>query len=124
MRRQFAATIVSVAAIAAAVFLYRILSSPSVAGKEGAKQTNVAIGSKAIAVLPFANLSADLGNGYFVSGMRDEILTCLAHLHGLVVRSRTSTHRYQSHPEDLGALSRALGVATVLEGRVQKENDV
>jgi TolB-like protein len=81
------------------------------------------IDRKSIAVLPFENLSADQSNAYFVSGMRDEILTCLARLRDLNVRSRTSTQKYQSHPDDLGAVSRELGVATVLEGSVQKAGD-
>src|SRR5207248_8767564 len=58
-----------------------------------------------------------------VSGMRDEILTSLAQLGDLNVRSRTSTRKYQSHPEDLEALSHELGVASVLEGSVQKSGD-
>ena len=83
----------------------------------------MSIDNRAIAVLPFENLSNDASNAYFVSGVRDEILTSLAQLRDLTVRSRTSTQRYQSHPEDLALLSRELGVATVLEGSVQKADE-
>lgn len=80
----------------------------------------VAIDGNSIAVLPFANLSEEEANAYFVSGMRDEILTSLAQLRDLNVRSRTSTQKYQSHPEDLGALGRELGVAMFWKGACKK----
>ncbi len=121
--RKLTATIVVLAAAAAAVMLFRIRPAPSEAENEMKPIPAVPIDRNALAVLPFENLSDDEGNGYFVSGVRDEILTNLAQLHNLVVRSRTSTQKYQSHPEDLGALSRELGVATVLEGSVQKASD-
>ena len=121
--RKLTALIVIVAAVAAGVTVFRFQHSQQAI--EAAKQPPlaVAIESKSIAVLPFANLSDDKANAYFVSGMRDEILTSLAQLRDLNVRSRTSTQKYQSHPEDLGALSRELGVASVLEGSVQKAGD-
>ncbi|HVR81538.1 MAG TPA: hypothetical protein VHF02_05605 [Luteimonas sp.] len=78
---------------------------------------------KSIAVLPFENLSADKDNAYFASGMQDEILTRLAGIRDLKVISRTSTAKYSSHPEDLKTVGQQLGVATVLEGSVQKAGD-
>ncbi len=75
---------------------------------------------KSIAVLPFENLSTDKGNAYFASGMQDMILTQLVGIGGLKVISRTSTEKYPSHPEDVKSIARQLGVATLLEGTVQK----
>lgn len=75
---------------------------------------------KSVAVLPFANLSTDEGNAYFASGMQDMILTQLVGIGGLKVISRTSTEKYPSHPEDVKTIARQLGVATLLEGTVQK----
>nr|WP_199038991.1 winged helix-turn-helix domain-containing protein [Dyella sp. ASV24] len=75
---------------------------------------------KSIAVLPFENLSTDKSNAYFASGMQDMILTQLVGIGGLKVISRTSTERYPSHPEDIKTIARQLGVATLLEGTVQK----
>ncbi len=79
-----------------------------------------AIPAKSIAVLPFENLSNDQDNAYLVAGMQDLILTKLADIADLKVISRTSTMKYQSHPDDLATIGRELGVATVLEGSVQK----
>jgi TolB-like protein/Tfp pilus assembly protein PilF len=78
---------------------------------------------KSIAVLPFENLSDDKSNAYFADGIQDEILTRLATIADLKVISRTSTAKYKSKPEDLRTVSRQLGVATVLEGSVQKAAD-
>src|SRR6476659_3887170 len=79
--------------------------------------------SKSIAVLPFENLSDDKGAAYFADGIQDEILTKLAGIADLKVISRTSTAKYKSKPEDLKTVSQQLGVATVLEGSVQKAED-
>jgi len=75
---------------------------------------------KSVAVLPFENLSTDQSNAYFASGMQDMILTQLVGIGGLKVISRTSTAKYPSHPEDVKTIAHQLGVATLLEGTVQK----
>ena len=91
------------------------------------KDANTAVAAqapgKSIAVLPFENLSDDKANAYFASGMQDEILTRLAGIHELKVISRSSTLKYASHPEDLKTVGLQLGVATVLEGSVQKAGE-
>ncbi|MGB9476495.1 MAG: hypothetical protein WCE87_15630 [Candidatus Udaeobacter sp.] len=81
------------------------------------------IPQKSVAVLPFENLSDDKNAAYFADGIQDEILTKLASIADLKVISRTSTAKYKSKPEDLKTVSQQLGVATVLEGSVQKAND-
>src|SRR5213079_1096475 len=78
---------------------------------------------KSIAVLPFENLSRDPDNAYFSDGIQDEILTKLAGIGDLKVISRKSTAKYKSKPEDLKTVANELGVATVLEGSVQKAGD-
>ena len=86
-------------------------------------EATTAIPNKSIAVLPFENLSDDKGAAYFADGIQDEILTKLASIADLKVISRTSTAKYKSKPEDLKTVSQQLGVATVLEGSVQKAAD-
>lgn len=78
------------------------------------------IPARSIAVLPFENLSTDPANAYFASGIQDMILTKLAGITDLRVISRTSTEHYASRPSDLGEVARQFGVASVLEGSVQK----
>jgi TolB-like protein/Tfp pilus assembly protein PilF len=75
---------------------------------------------KSIAVLPFENLSPSPDDAYFAEGIQEEILTRLAKITDLRVISRTSTKRYRSKPDNLSEIARQLGVATILEGSVQK----
>jgi len=81
------------------------------------------IPEKSIAVLPFENRSRDPDNAYFADGIQDEILTRLARIAELKVISRSSTQQYQSTPRNLREIAKQLGVATILEGSVQKAAD-
>jgi TolB-like protein/Tfp pilus assembly protein PilF len=78
---------------------------------------------KSIAVLPFENLDEDKASAYFAEGIQDEILARLSKIADLKVISHTSTQRYKSAPENLPEIARQLGVAHILEGRVQKSGD-
>ena len=82
-----------------------------------------AVPAKSIAVLPFANLSADPDNAYFTEGITDEILSRLSKVGGLKVISRTSTQKYKSAPDNLRKIARELGVAHIVEGSVQKSGE-
>jgi TolB-like protein/class 3 adenylate cyclase len=73
-----------------------------------------------IAVLPFANMSGDPEQEYFVDGMVEEIITALSRIHWLFVIARNSTFTYKGRPVDLKAVGRELGVRYVLEGSVRK----
>ncbi|MGH8114036.1 MAG: tetratricopeptide repeat protein [Rhodanobacteraceae bacterium] len=112
--------IIGVLAAAVGVLAWRLStrSHSSVASATNAARS--AILAKSIAVLPFENLSNDKNNEYFVAGMQDLILTKLADIGDLKVISRTSTMQYGSHPENLSLVGKQLGVATILEGSVQK----
>jgi TolB-like protein len=74
-------------------------------------------------VLPFENLSDDQSNAYFADGIQDQILTKLASVADLKVISRSSTAKYKSRSEDLKVVSQQLGVATIVEGTVQKAGE-
>jgi len=82
-----------------------------------------AVSAKSVAVLPFDNLSADTSNAYFAAGTQDEILTRLAGIHELKVIARTSAAQYASHPQDVAHVAEQLGVATLLEGSVQRSGN-
>lgn len=78
-------------------------------------------GNKSIAVLPFDNLSADPDNVFFADGVQDEILGDLAKIADLKVISRTSVMPYRTTANrNLREIARALGVAHVVEGSVQR----
>lgn len=85
--------------------------------------TQNAIPEKSIAVLPFANLSADPENAYFADGVREEILTRLSKVAALKVISRASAEHFASASADMRKISRQLGVAYILQGSVRKTID-
>ena len=83
--------------------------------------TPVDFPEKSIAVLPFENLSDEKDNEYFTDGVQDEIRNALAKVADLKVISRTSVLQYKSGMKrDLRDIARALGVAHVVEGSVQR----
>ena len=74
-----------------------------------------------IAVLPFANLSADPEQEYFSDGLADEIINALVKIPGLKVIARTSAFAFKGKHEDVRKIADTLGVATVLEGSVRRQ---
>ena len=76
--------------------------------------------AKSVAVLPFANLSADQENEYFTDGMADEIINALSKIQSLRVASRTSSFAFKGKNEDIGEIGKKLKVSTVLEGSMRK----
>jgi serine/threonine protein kinase/tetratricopeptide (TPR) repeat protein len=114
-RFGLAATSLMVLGMSAAIMFLWVRTQNSIP-KVGAPE-------KSIAVLPFENRSEDKANAYFADGIQDEILTRLSKIADLKVISRTSTQHYKSAPENLPEIARQLGVAHILEGRVQKSGD-
>ena len=76
--------------------------------------------ARTIAVLPFANLSADRDNEYFSDGITEELITTLGRVDGLEVASRSSAFVYKNKPVDVREVGRRLGVGAVVEGSVRK----
>jgi TolB-like protein/class 3 adenylate cyclase/Tfp pilus assembly protein PilF len=107
---------------AALLALVAIVAGVAVFSRNRMRST-LAAPEKSIAVLPFENRSEDKANAYFADGVQDEILTRLSKIADLKVISRTSTQHYKSAPENLPEIARQLGVAHILEGRVQKSGD-
>ncbi|MGH7514720.1 MAG: protein kinase domain-containing protein [Gemmatimonadales bacterium] len=75
---------------------------------------------KSIAVLPFANLSADPENEYFSDGMTEEIINALTQIPALRVAARTSSFAFKGKNVPIRVLGEELQVNTVLEGSVRK----
>jgi serine/threonine-protein kinase len=73
-----------------------------------------------IAVLPFANMSADKENEYFGDGLAEEVISALAQVSGLQVAGRTSSFLFRGKDVALAELGRRLNVEYVLEGSVRR----
>jgi adenylate cyclase len=91
------------------------------AGEEGGAAAPAVAAS--IAVLPFADLSAEGNQGYFSDGVAEEILNVLAHVSGLEVASRTSSFQFRNTRLGVPDIARKLGVRNILEGSVRKAGD-
>ncbi|KGT79165.1 adenylate cyclase [Bradyrhizobium japonicum] len=73
-----------------------------------------------IVVLPFANLSGDPEQDYFVDGVTESLTTDLSRVRGLFVIGRHTAFSYKGKPIDLKQIGRELHVRYVLEGSVQR----
>ena len=81
------------------------------------------ISRQSIAVLPFTNRSRQEDDEFFVEGMHDDLLTNLARISALKVISRTSVLRYKDTELPIPEIAAALGVATIMEGAVQRSGN-
>ena len=77
-------------------------------------------GRPAIAVLPFANLSADSDQEYFCDGLAEELLNALSKIEALRVAARTSAFSFKGKETDIREVGRKLNVSAVLQGSVRK----
>jgi len=93
-------------------------------GRVGVIEVPLALPDKpSIAVLPFANMSGDPEQEYFVDGMVEEIITALSRIRWLFVLARNSSFSYKGQSPDVKRVGRELGVRYVLEGSVRKAGD-
>ncbi len=90
---------------------------------EAITQVNSAISRQSIAVLPFDNRSRNVDDEYFTEGIHDDLLTSLARIASLKVISRTSVSQYKDTEKTIPQIAAELGVATVMEGAVQRSGN-
>ena len=76
-----------------------------------------------VAVLPFANMSGDPEQEFFVDGLTEDILTELSRQHELFVISRNSTFVYKGQAVNIREVAEKLGAQYVVEGSVRKAGD-
>jgi len=90
--------------------------------RQASSSAKVRVGRRipSIAVLPFANLSADPENQYFSDGLAEELTNALSRLQGLQVASRTSAFRFRDSNVDIREIGRQLNVEAVVEGSVRR----
>ncbi len=79
--------------------------------------------SNKIAVLPFVNMSDEIGFDYFSDGLTEEIINGLTKIDNLEVISRTSAFAFKGQNHDIRKIGEQLSVSHVLEGSVRKHKD-
>jgi eukaryotic-like serine/threonine-protein kinase len=77
-----------------------------------------------IAVLPFADLSADHTNAYLGDGVAETLINALVNVPGLVVAARASAFSVRGREGDVREIGKQLHVSNVLEGSVQRAGDM
>ena len=77
-------------------------------------------GKPSVAILPFANLSNDLGQEFFSDGLASDIVTELSRNRSLFVIANSSFNN-RARPVDLKKVLRELGARYLLDGSVRHE---
>ena len=73
-----------------------------------------------IVVLPFANMSGDPEQEYFVDGVTESLTTDLSRINGSFVIGRNTAFTYKGKHVDAKQIGRELNVRYILEGSVQR----
>jgi adenylate cyclase len=76
--------------------------------------------ASAIAVLPFANISADPENEFFCDGLSEELINGLTKFPTLRVVAHSSSFAFKGRDMDAREIGRQLNVGAILEGSVRK----
>jgi TolB-like protein len=136
--RKMDRSIIIILALALAYFAYDKFSSPepggatqtAMPGTEAVTESPAATtpevsktDDKSIAVLPLVNRSVNAEDAFFAEGLHDELLTQLSRVSALKVISRTSVMGYAGTTKRMPEIGRELGVATLLEGGVQRSGN-
>jgi TolB-like protein/Tfp pilus assembly protein PilF len=137
--RQFAAIIISLTVLGGFAYFwyspqktagddYQNVSVPQSQENDGSPPASLESESEtefdpSIAVLPFENFSQDSADQYFADGLADTLLHKLSQLGGIKVIARNSSFQYKGSNRDVREIGAALGVATILEGSVQRQGD-
>src|SRR5207247_6013322 len=82
-----------------------------------------AVPEKSVAVLPLLNENGSQHDEYFSDGLSEELIAALAQINGLKVIGRSSSFRFKDRHEEPKAIGEKLGVSTLLEGTVRKQDD-
>ncbi len=98
-------------------------SHPQQAGNFAAPSSGDLPDKPSIAVLPFANMSGDPEQAYFVDGLMEEIVTSLTRIKSLFVIASGSSLALKGKDLTPSEAARRLGVRYVVEGSVRRSGD-
>ncbi|HTW57787.1 MAG TPA: tetratricopeptide repeat protein [Terriglobales bacterium] len=103
-------------------------SSPHVKALAGRQPSNaeandLPLGLDSIAVLPFTNMQGDPDTDYLSDGITESLISGLAHIPHLKVRSRDSVFRYKGKDLDIQTIGTSLGVLVLVSGRMMRKGN-
>jgi len=124
--------IVALVAVVGGLYVDRLSLQKELAESESAVQGNPGAGQmgvshpeqyRAIAVLPFADMSEAGDQAWFAEGIAEELLHALDGVEGLQVMARTSSFAFKDTDKTIAEIADILGVQAVLEGSVRRFGD-
>jgi TolB-like protein/Tfp pilus assembly protein PilF len=92
-------------------------------GSSGGRTNGSSNDLRSVAVLPFSSVQTDEESRAFTNGIHDDLLTQLTKIDSLTVISRTSVMKYRDAQQGIPEIAAELGVATVVEGGIQRAGD-
>src|SRR5262249_36593190 len=103
---------------------YRFIANVRKLSSHRASQKSKPAGAvHSLAVLPFINAGADAGADYLCDGITESIIASLSQLSQLRVMAYSTVFRYKGVDIDPREVGRALGVRSILMGRVSQVGD-
>lgn len=103
---------------------YRFIAPVGMAPEAGLPPSDAPAGAvESLAVLPFANTTADPETEYLADGITESIINLLSGLPGIRVMARSTVFRYKDKPIDPRSVGRKLNVHAILLGRVLQRGD-
>ena len=105
--------------------LQRMALEPAIHEKPEASQVTAPNSEqyRAIAVLPFADMSETRDQAWFAEGVAEELLLALSGVDELKVMARTSSFAFKDTDKTIAEIADILGVQAVLEGSVRRSSD-
>ena len=76
-----------------------------------------------VAVLPFSNLSEELGQEYFSDGVVEDIVSSLSRLRWLLVVASDSSFKFKGATESVEQIGRTLGVKYLVKGTIRRNSE-
>jgi TolB-like protein len=128
---EFVVIVVLVIAVGS-LYVKQLSLQQRLSESESALQENLGTGQqvipnpeqyRAIAVLPFADMSEAGDQTWFAEGIAEELLHALAGVEGLQVMARTSSFAFKGTDKTIAQIADILGVQAVLEGSVRRFGD-
>jgi len=110
-------------ALAAAVVAMAFLGTWAWFARQEAEYGTATPTVRALAVLPFENLSGDPEQEFFVDGTTEALITELSKIGALKVISRTSAMRYKNTDKSPAVIGDELGIDAIVGGSVVREGD-
>jgi len=100
------------------------LIKPSLDVRQGSRAAAVTFEPNSVAVMPFANASANPQDAYLASGLSDELRDQFARMADLRIAARSSSVAATEQGLDALAAAAKLGVAHIVEGSMRRRGNI